>query len=210
MVARKVSESMKKKIAGKQYFKCANNSKKNNLKGLENYKCPLWEKSGEEKGSFDESGYEIDHITEFCITTDDNEENLQALCKSCHTVKTKRFMRKYNKKEDLENEDKNDSEGDDDESDNDESDNDESEDDYDMTNFICNKCYKEFSTEGNLKRHRKNSLNCVGGNKRIEYYSCKKCTKKFTRKDSLKKHINLGRCKGQKQVNKIKVIIIEQ
>ena len=44
------------------------------------------------KGCFDESGYEIDHIVEHSITNDDSLNNLQALCKMCHSVKTKRFM----------------------------------------------------------------------------------------------------------------------
>ena len=90
---RKVSESVKKRIAGKQYFKCANKPN-SNLVRLDNFSCPLWKISGDEKGCFNESGYEIDHINEFSITKDDSENNLQALCLSCHSVKTKRFMSK--------------------------------------------------------------------------------------------------------------------
>lgn len=62
------------------------------LSGLEGYNCILWKINGDEKGSFDESGYEIDHIVEFCKSKNDKEENLQALCIACHKVKTKRFL----------------------------------------------------------------------------------------------------------------------
>lgn len=95
---RTLTEANKKFIAGKQYYKCANNPK-TSLKGLENYKCPLWQKSDLTiNGSFDESGYEIDHINEFSVCFDDSENNLQALCKNCHSVKSKKFlMNKKNK-----------------------------------------------------------------------------------------------------------------
>lgn len=93
-MSRKVTEAIKKRIAGKQAFKCANRPNIN-LKGLEGYECNLWKLNDENKGSFDESGYEIDHINEHCKTGDDSEENLQALCKSCHLVKTKRFLSNY-------------------------------------------------------------------------------------------------------------------
>jgi len=89
-----LSESIKKRIAGQQLYKCAN---KNNLqlKGIENYSCPLWNSIN--NGSFDESGYEIDHIEELSISNNNNITNLQALCRSCHLVKTKRFMNNNNK-----------------------------------------------------------------------------------------------------------------
>jgi len=86
---RKVTEGTKKMIAGRQQFKCAN-SPDNNISKLENYSCPLW-KNEISPGNFDESGYEIDHIEEFAISQNDNIDNLQALCISCHRVKTKHF-----------------------------------------------------------------------------------------------------------------------
>lgn len=89
---RTITEAMKRYIAGKQYYKCANKPFTEKYKSLENYNCPLWEKS-ENKGSFDQSGFEIDHINEFSISQNNTEENLQALCKSCHSVKTKKFLR---------------------------------------------------------------------------------------------------------------------
>jgi hypothetical protein len=86
---RKVKESTKKLVAGRQKYKCANNPTAK-LDKLENYECPFWK--SENEGSFDESGYEIDHIEEFSKTHNDNESNLQALCKSCHSVKTKKYQ----------------------------------------------------------------------------------------------------------------------
>lgn len=92
MSKRNVSESLKKRVAGMQLYKCAN---KNDIQltGLTGYKCPLWNSSN--NGSFDESGYDIDHIVEHVISGDDDISNLQALCKSCHMVKTKRFNSRH-------------------------------------------------------------------------------------------------------------------
>lgn len=83
---RNISEGMKRSIAGKQHYKCINNPLVQ-LKRLENYRCPLWEKHNDNKGFFDQSGFEIDHVNEFSISCDNTEGNLQALCKSCHSVK---------------------------------------------------------------------------------------------------------------------------
>ena len=93
---RTVALSLKKKIAAKQNYKCANSQNKE-LAGLENYKCLLWQITGPNQGIFDESGYEIDHILEKSISNDDAEENLQALCVGCHRVKTTRFNSKIKK-----------------------------------------------------------------------------------------------------------------
>jgi hypothetical protein len=82
-----LSEAIKKRIAGKQNFKCANKPG-SNLKGLEGYSCDLWKLSD---GTFGEALYEIDHIEEYCISQNHAESNLQALCPSCHRVKTNRF-----------------------------------------------------------------------------------------------------------------------
>ncbi len=88
--SRNITEARKRFIAGKQHYKCANNPS-TKLKRLENYDCPLWDKENDNKGSFDQSGFEIDHIDEFFVSHDNTEDNLQALCKSCHSVKTKKF-----------------------------------------------------------------------------------------------------------------------
>lgn len=89
-MSRNVSESVKKRVAGRQNFKCANSTNVT-VTGLENYLCTLWEIIGDKKGCFNEAGYEIDHIKEHSISHDDDEKNLQALCLQCHSVKTKRF-----------------------------------------------------------------------------------------------------------------------
>ena len=73
-VTRKVTESIKKSVAGKQHYKC-NNKPHSTLDKLDNYKCPLW-KGSEHKGSFDESGYHIDHIEEWSINHNDSIDNL--------------------------------------------------------------------------------------------------------------------------------------
>lgn len=92
MPARKtISESSKKQIAGLQFYKCANKPNAN-LTGLENYECLLWQKEDINKGSFDGSCYEIDHIIEHSIGGSDDSSNLQALCNSCHAFKTRNFM----------------------------------------------------------------------------------------------------------------------
>lgn len=90
-MSRIISESTKKLIAGKQYYKCANKPN-SEIRNLEKYMCPLWKINGINQGSFDESGYDIDHRIEFSICHDNSIDNLQALCKSCHSVKTRRFM----------------------------------------------------------------------------------------------------------------------
>ena len=84
----------KKHVAGRQHFRCANKPNVT-LIGLEKYNCPFW-CSTEHEGSFDQSGYDIDHVTEYCLTKDHHVDNLQALCKCCHSVKTKNFMRNKN------------------------------------------------------------------------------------------------------------------
>lgn len=86
------TDSERKTIAGRQYHKC-NNKPGSALRGLEGFQCNHWLREGDNKGCFDESGYEIDHIIEWSLTHDGNMDNLQALCTGCHKVKTKRFLR---------------------------------------------------------------------------------------------------------------------
>ena len=92
---RGVTESIKKEIAASQHFECANKPG-SKLKGIENYTCPLWDKKNY-AGRFDEAGYEIDHIEEFCLNGNDDIENLQALCVSCHKYKQKYSTEKQKK-----------------------------------------------------------------------------------------------------------------
>lgn len=92
-----IKKEVRKKIAERQDNRCANKPGKN-LQRLEGYVCSLWLKKGDEQGKFDEAGYQIDHIDEFCLSQNNDDENLQALCLSCHSVKTKRFNKILNKK----------------------------------------------------------------------------------------------------------------
>ena len=82
---KKISYNLGLKIAKKQDFKC------NKIFG---YDCLLWKYND---GQFDEAGYQIDHIDEFCLTGNNDISNLQALCPNCHAVKTKRFLKKKRK-----------------------------------------------------------------------------------------------------------------
>ena len=86
--SRKVTVDTKNYIARMQSYKCANKPN-SNLRGLENYLCPAW--NGPNQGHFDMAGYEIDHIIERCMSEDDNEYNLHALCPNCHSCKTRWF-----------------------------------------------------------------------------------------------------------------------
>lgn len=88
-LARKnLSEGIKKLVAGKQQYRCANRPRSGIIK---NYNCPLWELKTR-YGSFGEEGYEIDHIKEVSKGGSNDMNNLQALCLSCHSVKTRRFV----------------------------------------------------------------------------------------------------------------------
>ena len=82
---RNVTESQKKRVAGRQRYTCA--------ASIPEYTCPM---RGE---PFDESGYEIDHIRELRDGGTNEESNLQALCIMCHRVKTSRMSSVIAKKE---------------------------------------------------------------------------------------------------------------
>ena len=75
MVKRKVSDAVKKQVAGRQRYTCST---------IYGYQCPMNGKP------FDESGYDIDHIKELRDGGTNDLSNLQALCVSCHRVKTTR------------------------------------------------------------------------------------------------------------------------
>ena len=92
MSKRKVTESVKKSVAAKQDFKCANFPGSNIIS---DYECVYHQCRS---GTFDEAGYEIDHVVEFSETQDDKISNLQALCIPCHRVKTIRFNREKKSK----------------------------------------------------------------------------------------------------------------
>jgi hypothetical protein len=81
---RNVTESQKKRVAGRQRYTCA--------ASVDDYTCPM---NGQ---PFDESGYEIDHIKELREGGTNDLSNLQALCVSCHRVKTSRMTTAISKK----------------------------------------------------------------------------------------------------------------
>lgn len=72
-----ISADQRMILVGRARFKCANPYNKCHL-----YKLPPYD------GSFDESGYELDHITPFaqCLRT---HGMLQPLCPQCHALKTR-------------------------------------------------------------------------------------------------------------------------
>jgi 5-methylcytosine-specific restriction endonuclease McrA len=89
-VSRKaVPKDITQYLLSKQKTKCAN-TLDNPAIGLKDYICPLWLLYG---GQFDESGYERDHIIEVCQGGSNDIDNIQLLCPSCHSVKTKRFIK---------------------------------------------------------------------------------------------------------------------
>ena len=85
--SRYISKKTIRDIIEKYDNKCANNPDNPIIK---DYICPMWLLYN---GTFDISGYQIDHIDEFSITEDNSINNLQPLCPSCHIVKTKQFMK---------------------------------------------------------------------------------------------------------------------
>lgn len=84
-----ITDTLKKKIVAKQENKCANKPDAQ-IKGMYDYKCNLWAFKG---GKFDMSSYQIDHKIEKRDGGSDDESNLQALCPSCHAVKTKYYQK---------------------------------------------------------------------------------------------------------------------
>lgn len=88
IIRKNLSEGIKKLVAGRQQYRCANSPRSGVIK---NYNCPLWDLKTR-YGSFGEEGYEIDHIKEVSIGGNNDLHNLQALCLSCHSVKTRRFV----------------------------------------------------------------------------------------------------------------------
>jgi 5-methylcytosine-specific restriction endonuclease McrA len=83
---KKLSKKEQTFVLERQDNKCANNIHK---PAIRNYDCPLWKYN---HGNFDEAGCEFDHINELCKTGDNNISNYQALCPSCHRVKTRKFL----------------------------------------------------------------------------------------------------------------------
>jgi hypothetical protein len=217
MTKTNLTEATKKRVAAKQHFKCANKPGSKS-RGLDGYKCELWEFRD---GTFGESLYEIDHIEEYCISHNNDISNLQALCPGCHAVKTKRFMAEWSKSaakikgfesEDDEtesNESENESEPEfkicDSESDSEGEIEDNREifaSNYDNTRkirrftivkiYTCNECNETFNDERNYENHLNNEYKCKTCNPdRINFkYTCERCKKGFNRKQLYDTHIN--------------------
>ncbi len=70
-----LTESQKYLLLVRQGFQC---------KGIQDYTCPIKNKL------FDEAGYDVDHILPLIDGGTNDPMNLQALCPSCHRVKTVR------------------------------------------------------------------------------------------------------------------------
>jgi len=192
---RKVTESMKKYIAGKQHYQCANKPG-SNIPGVDGYECPLWKSTDQERGNFDASGFEIDHKEEHCINHDDSLENLQALCKMCHSVKTKKFMMTRNtiqamKKNDLNSAKYTTCDNKTSESEN--ASKSETESESENTTFEC-KCGVILASKFCLKRHQ-NSKYCTMYVDAKREYKCKYdgCKYVSSRSDNLARHIK--KCK---------------
>jgi hypothetical protein len=83
-----VPDTTRNLVLGRQFHKCNNRPDGPRLRNLGNYKCPMWSRA-ENPGSFDESGYHLDHIKPWAQTHDSGEAQLQALCVACHAVKTR-------------------------------------------------------------------------------------------------------------------------
>ena len=71
-----ISAEKKLLIAGEQRFRCAG----------DRTRCPCWILN---EGSFDESGFEIDHSPAWREACRSDRSVLQALCHSCHALKTR-------------------------------------------------------------------------------------------------------------------------
>lgn len=91
-IRKTITQKTKDLIINRQYNRCANNPFSPAL-NLSEYRCPFWIYNN---GLFDESGYAIDHIDEVSITSNNELENLQALCHNCHAVKTRKFKNNKN------------------------------------------------------------------------------------------------------------------
>jgi len=211
-IQRKVTESTKKIVVARQGYRCANEPGLK-LKRLEDHLCHLWFTKSNFIGVFDEKGYEIDHINELSISGDNSLDNLQALCKSCHRVKTKSFMKELTdlkrkrlveKKSDNKTDDKNSNdktETDDDNESDDENksgDNNESNDknDSDVKNEFNNKNKsndKNKSDDNNRSEDENKSDDNNRNNRR--QYKCNRCGKIFKYNKNLKYHTDNNSCK---------------
>lgn len=87
--SRYIPDKVKRQILDRQNDRCANEPGSNLFRIL-GFPCLLWE--GGRDGVFIGSCYEFDHVVEFSLTRDNSIGNLQCLCSSCHSLKTKDFQ----------------------------------------------------------------------------------------------------------------------
>jgi hypothetical protein len=102
-----ISQKIKNEILIKQNFKCANIPGVH-IRYLSNFSCPLWTRSNGDLEKISDTpseyAYNIDHIVEHSISSDNNISNLCALCISCHYIKTRNYLNvlDYSKKKSYE------------------------------------------------------------------------------------------------------------
>ena len=176
-MSRYISEKTRKFIVGKQRYKCNNHPSKT-LRNLENYSCPLWERE-DDPGSFDETGFHIDHINEFSVTRDNSNDNLQALCVSCHKEKTSKFYR-VKKIATKSNKGVN---------------NGKIESPSGVYRYKCCDCQKLFKQKSHYTYH------CVNNSCKVREFTCRYCDKKFTVRTNMYRHIRNTCAKKSKKDN---------
>ena len=84
------SQNIASRILSRQGYKC-NNSPGSKFREQYNYSCLLHESESpsRERGMFDHSGYQLDHIIPVSKGGMSTLENGQALCPNCYMVKTR-------------------------------------------------------------------------------------------------------------------------
>ena len=175
-ITRTIPPKIRWKISAKQKHRC-NNSPGSNIRNLNDFECPLW-KNDENPGLFDENGFDVDHIMEFSLTQDNSEENLQALCITCHKEKTRIFnesrfknIKSVKKNKPTDNKNKKIIK--------------DPKCVKATKKYVCDDCKKIFASRENLNYHIRNK---VCENKK---FSCKYCENKFASYISMHRHRRL-------------------
>ena len=100
-----ITKTIKETLLTKQYNKCANlyntGFTAGYMTGCEGYVCPLWRIPNNQgqldiiklPGGINDFIYEVDHIDDLGCGGQDIDTNLQILCPSCHSYKTKMTIR---------------------------------------------------------------------------------------------------------------------